>query len=286
MVNSTKITLKNNVPSSLATVTYKIEEGDNKIIKLTVPAGGSVQHPTDEANKPWVVSAIVSSLPPNTTSNTTVSKKITDPNASISCDVGQLLGQLTVSSSDTKEGETTSVLDHISTWSDAEVAFVGNSRHLNMTMQRQEQSNWCWAAVSVSTALFYDASFNGTQCELANWAFNTKTCCIDGTSATCDKPYYLDRALEHVGHLNQFVHRSFSMNEVSAQIDNGHPLGVRIGWTGGGGHFVVIDGYNTISTPNTIVIKDPWYGISVMPYNGFPASYHGGGDWTHSYTTN
>jgi hypothetical protein len=39
------------------------------------------------------------------------------------------------------------------------------------------------------------------------------------------------------------------------------------------------------ASENNINIGDPWYGNSVQDYGSMPSSYHGGGSWTHTYTT-
>jgi hypothetical protein len=71
---------------------------------------------------------------------------------------------------------------------------------------------------------------------------------------------------------------------VRTEIDGGRPLGVRIGWSGGGGHFVIVEGYKPCPEQR-VAIDDPWYGASDLTYNAFVSSYQGTGSWTHSYTT-
>jgi Papain-like cysteine protease AvrRpt2 len=39
---------------------------------------------------------------------------------------------------------------------------------LGFTMQHQEQSEWCWAATSVSVAVYYDSQTGWTQCTMVN----------------------------------------------------------------------------------------------------------------------
>ncbi len=78
-------------------------------------------------------------------------------------------------------------------------------RELPFTMQYQQQSNWCWAAVSVSVALFYSSSSKWTQCTLVNDALGQKTCCATGGSAACNQPWYLDRALQIVQRFRSYA---------------------------------------------------------------------------------
>ena len=39
---------------------------------------------------------------------------------------------------------------------------------LDFSMHHQQQTNWCWAAVSTSVALFFNPSSGWTQCAVAN----------------------------------------------------------------------------------------------------------------------
>ena len=71
------------------------------------------------------------------------------------------------------------------------------------------------------------------------------------------------------------------MNDVTQEINNNRPLCVRIGWSGGGGHFVAIDGYN--KGLDMVAVDDPWYGASDVDLSVFQTSYQGSGSWTHSY---
>lgn len=73
---------------------------------------------------------------------------------------------------------------------------------------------------------------------------------------------------------------------VRTEIDNGNPLGARIGWNQGGGHFVAIFGYDDTDEANELLsIGDPWSGNSIVAYDEFTSNYQGSGKWTHSYFT-
>ena len=152
---------------------------------------------------------------------------------------------------------------------------------LRFTMQQQQQTQWCWAAVSVSVNLFYHPASGQTQCAVANVAMGQTTCCQDGSTAQCNQPWFLDQALQIVANLNEWTSRKATLTKVKNQINNCRPLCLRIGWNGGGGHFVTVYGY----AAQRINIADPWYGSSVVGYGSFPSAYQGGGTWTDSYTT-
>jgi len=152
---------------------------------------------------------------------------------------------------------------------------------LGFTMQHQQQTQWCWAAVSVSVNLYYHPASGQIQCAVANSALGQTTCCNDGSTAQCNQPWFLDQALQIVGNLNVVTSGKAVLSKVKTEINQCHPLCLRIGWNGGGGHFVAIYGYSR----KLINVGDPWYGNSVVPYAAFPNTYQGGGSWTDSYTT-
>lgn len=157
-------------------------------------------------------------------------------------------------------------------------------RDLGFPMQKQQQTQWCWSAVATSTSLFYNPRSGWTQCILVNQEFNQNSCCQSGNGSSCNKPWYLERALQRTGNLERWNAGAASFNQVQQEIDARHPLGVRIGWSGGGGHFVILDGYDAGNGQN-LSIKDPWYGQSTYSYNAFKTGYQGMGSWTHSYYT-
>ena len=84
-----------------------------------------------------------------------------------------------------------------------------------------------------------------------------------------------------------FTGTTTTFTDLRTELDNGRPLGVRIGWSGGGGHFNVVSCYtwNLLRRGRTIQIEDPWYGTSVWDYDTFRTAYQGSGSWTHSYRT-
>ena len=152
---------------------------------------------------------------------------------------------------------------------------------LAFTMQHQEQTQWCWSATSVSVNLFYHPASGWTQCSCANATLGQTTCCTAGNSAQCNTPFYLDLALKTVANFKSMSGVKAALSRVRTEIRQCRPLCLRIGWNGGGGHFVAVYGYSGTN----INIGDPWYGDSVVSYGAFPSSYNGGGTWTHTYFT-
>jgi hypothetical protein len=160
----------------------------------------------------------------------------------------------------------------------------GGPINLAMAMQTQNQTEWCWAAVSVSTALFYSPASGFTQCQIVNQQLNQADCCANGSSAACNQPGFLDQALTYVGHFNPPRQgNTLPMATLMGEFAAGRVVGVRIQWTGGGGHFVALDGGDFLG--QTISVKDPIYGPSTYDYNAFNGQYQTNGSWTDSYLT-
>jgi len=152
---------------------------------------------------------------------------------------------------------------------------------LAFVMHHQEQTNWCWAAVATSVAGFYESNDGGAQCELVNAERGLAKCCASGSDDDCNVAWYLDKALTRVGHFRDLSEAKAPWDTVTTEVDANHPLGVRIEWNGGGGHFVIVAGYDG----EMLEIRDPWWGDSSVAYDSFPDSYQGSGSWTHSYRT-
>lgn len=157
-------------------------------------------------------------------------------------------------------------------------------KQLNFNMQAQTQTNWCWAATSTSVSHFYWLWSTWTQCLVANGELGFSNCCNSSVPSACNVPWYLDRALTRT---NNFVSITgqVSFASVRAEIDAGRPVGARIGWSGGGGHFMVIYGYSWIAGAEYFDIDDPIYGKSHLSVSDFASNYQGSGTWTHTYFT-
>ena len=155
---------------------------------------------------------------------------------------------------------------------------------LNLAMQHQLQDNWCWAAVSTSVAGFFGVA-TWTQCSVVSEEVDDESCCTNGSSSACNVPWRLDKALRRVKALEK---KSGGMpgdlRGVRREIDAGRPVCVRIGWSGGGGHFIAIEGYRADDA--SVAVEDPWHGSSDVPVAHFRnGRYQGTGSWTHTYYT-
>jgi hypothetical protein len=154
------------------------------------------------------------------------------------------------------------------------------------TMQHQQQTEWCWAANATTVALFYNPASSWTQCTLVNAEFGRNDCCTNPASASCNQPWYLDRALTKVGHLARAFAGPTGVGDIVNQFAQNRPLGVEITWSGGGGHAPALTCYwRIIHTAFLVHVEDPWYGPSLYQYKAFCTSYQGSGSWSYSYMT-
>ena len=155
---------------------------------------------------------------------------------------------------------------------------------LAFTMQQQLQTEWCWAATSTSVSVFYDLiNTPWTQCKVVNAEQAQTTCCQNGASAACNVSWYLDKALTRTKNLDHYVSNSLSISDLDLELAQGRPMGTRIGWAGGGGHFMVLAGAST--KDSRVHVHDPIYGDQDYDYNSYRTKYQGNGTWTHSYYT-
>lgn len=157
----------------------------------------------------------------------------------------------------------------------------GGWARLNFIMQSQQQTNWCWAATSVSVSRFFNPNSTWTQCTVVNSELGRSDCCAQGSSSNCNKPWFLDSALSRTNNLQSTSSGSANMTEIAGEINSNRPICVRIGWAGGGGHFLAIDGYNTAIS--MISVDDPWFGASDVVLSVFQTAYQGSGSWTTTY---
>ncbi len=155
---------------------------------------------------------------------------------------------------------------------------------LSFDMELQTQSNWCWAATSKSVSKFYSVFSPWTQCKVASEELE-KTCCDSPVPSACNVPWYLDRALTRTNNFISYQSGTITWDRIKQELENGLVIGARIGWNGGGGHFMVIYGVSKSQGVEYLHIDDPIYGKSTLTYNQFATNYQNSGTWTHTYFT-
>jgi hypothetical protein len=154
---------------------------------------------------------------------------------------------------------------------------------LMFIMQQQQQSNWCWAAVSASVSQFYEQNSAWTQCAVANTQLGRSDCCGTGASGPCNVYGYLDKGLQEVGHLDHWQGGTTPFATLSNEIMAARPLGIRVAWSGGGAHFIAAVGADN---SDLVLVADPGSGSrAIVDYTTLETSYEGSGTWTDSFFT-
>lgn len=152
---------------------------------------------------------------------------------------------------------------------------------LAFLMERQIKDQWCWAATAKSVSIFYNNGSTWTQCLVAAATLQQQCC---QAPQPCNKPWYLTEALTKTGNFVRYDN-PLSFSDLQNELSTGRPIGCRIGWADGKGHFVVIHGCRTDQGINYLRIDDPSAGKSETTENGFRTAYLGTGSWTHSFIT-
>jgi hypothetical protein len=109
-------------------------------------------------------------------------------------------------------------------------------------------------------------------------------CCGTDAAGPCNGDFELDRTLTIVSHFDHMASSVCDFNTVTREIDGKRPLGLRVGWFQGGGHFVAIGAYSALQGQR-LHIEDPWWGVSDDTYNKVKGRYLDLGSWTHTYWT-
>jgi papain like cysteine protease AvrRpt2 len=154
---------------------------------------------------------------------------------------------------------------------------------LDFAVQHQQQTLWCWAAVSVSVACHFDPQSSQTQCGLASMVLGVTGCCESAPHPDCNQSYYLDQALTAVGAFDHRESAPAPLDVVRGEIRGGRPVGTRVGWPDGTGHFIVLEGCREDGA--YVAVEDPWYGASDLAPEVLTSGYQGTGTWTHTYYT-
>jgi hypothetical protein len=153
-------------------------------------------------------------------------------------------------------------------------------------IQKQDQSEWCWAAVALSIEKYFNSKATLTQREIAQKVLETKSSATDYSNdvVAWNVPAKLSDALRVIGRLRGNPAGRVRFEEISQEIDARRPVCARIEWQGEGSHFVVITGYEVLrSGARHVAVADPQYPGSMMDFEEFQDSYHGDGKWVETF---
>jgi hypothetical protein len=144
----------------------------------------------------------------------------------------------------------------------------------------QEHGQWCWAAVTASVDRYFSPHSVSTQCSIASMVLGLDCC---GAPGPCNTQAFLQDALDAVGKLRDCVSGPLSFADTLHEIEQGFPVGVRIGWSGGAAHFVIIRGCSESAGAQLLDIADPLYVDSIQHFDVFATDYLGCGEWTDTF---
>lgn len=167
---------------------------------------------------------------------------------------------------------------HAPTSAEAATAPRFAANRLDIAMQAQENTNWCWAASGNTIATWFGRNYSQNQ--FCNAAFNRQqgsTCPND--QATLGN---VQTALNWMGiNSGSYVTGWLRLGTVQSEIDANRPVETRIQWSSGGGHMHVVYGYDT--DRNWIYWGDPWATNSRYNWGDFDYYVNGSSfSWTHS----
>jgi hypothetical protein len=152
------------------------------------------------------------------------------------------------------------------------------------TIQKQQQSEWCWSAVAVTLDKYFNPASTLTQCQLADEVVTNgagqKAC---QNPAGSNKPAELKLAIQKVNRLRLSVPEPLSFDQLCQEIDAGRPVAVAIEWESGGGHAVIVTGYQVLPSGACLVhVEDPLNPSSTVDFDEFANRYYGDGVWTET----
>ena len=129
------------------------------------------------------------------------------------------------------------------------------TRVLDVRLVGQETSMWCWATVTQMSTEF-TGSAKVRQCAEANTRFTRTDCCA--TPANCvfgGWPEYAKWGFNSV-QTADFVPLTWA--QLKAEINANRPVNFSWGWTAGGGHIMVANGFYESGATQNVWVSDPW----------------------------
>jgi hypothetical protein len=157
---------------------------------------------------------------------------------------------------------------------------------LNIPLILQVQSEWCWATCATMILHYYGNS-GIKKCDFANWLFKQTKCCTDPNSPDCNINCQWSDVKKVYSHWNiksKQSNKSVLFSKIMFEINAGRPVEVGYVWNSGGGHVVIVIGYNaSIGARDYIYLNDPIRGHGWYLYNNI-LNADGKGTWSYTWT--
>ncbi|MFB7942736.1 papain-like cysteine protease family protein [Streptomyces sp. NPDC127049] len=152
------------------------------------------------------------------------------------------------------------------------------SKRLNITMQAQQKTNWCWAAGGNTIATWFGRGYSQNQ--FCNAAFQRQQGydCPNWQATLANVQTGLSWAGIRPG---SYVDGWLRYATVQTEINADRPIETRIQWSSGGGHMHVVYGYDDANS--WVYWGDPW--VSSDRYNWASHAWYVNNasfSWTHS----
>ncbi|MER6771146.1 papain-like cysteine protease family protein [Streptomyces bacillaris] len=155
---------------------------------------------------------------------------------------------------------------------------IAAAQRLNITMQAQQKSNWCWAAGGNTIAAWFGRNYSQNQFCNASFNRNQNTECPNSQATLGNVQTGLSWTGVRPG---SYVTGWLRYATVQSEINARRPIETRIQWSSGGGHMHVIYGYDDANS--WVYWGDPW--PSSDRYNWASHSWYVNNNqfsWTHS----
>ncbi|MFJ6567221.1 papain-like cysteine protease family protein [Streptomyces sp. NPDC091292] len=152
------------------------------------------------------------------------------------------------------------------------------TKRLDITMQAQQKTNWCWAAAGNTIATWFGRGYSQNQfCNAAFGRSQSGEC--PNSQATLGN---VQTGLSWAGiNPGSYVTGWLRYPTVQSEINANRPVETRIQWSSGGGHMHVLYGYDDANS--FVYWGDPW--PSNTRYNWASHAWYVDNNtfsWTHS----
>jgi hypothetical protein len=160
---------------------------------------------------------------------------------------------------------------------------------LNLPVVTQQHSEWCWDADA--SAILQYRGIQQSQCAIANWVYGISYACGNypfnwNNNANSPNAMTGSTGISGIvwnlgGRHWYYYSQAVSYSTASNAINHGNPVVILWEWQGGGGHFVVLDGYD--DNGHMLYFMNPWPGEGAG-YGSYTWIAHGTGDMgTHAW---
>ncbi len=156
---------------------------------------------------------------------------------------------------------------------------------LNVNIEHQEASKWCWAAVTAGIANYRRLpGAPWKQCEVAKKRWNHQDCCTVPTPGVCNDRTELNVAFACCGLQSTNANGWLTFSDIREEIDAGNPLAACIRFGSDVFHFVEIDGYRT--SDRYVFVNCSERGSLTMSHGDLVTNFNNeGGAWYWWYRT-